>query len=54
MRMEVIMNVVIVNTAMLIRRPFAEVFEAFVDPDISSKFWFSKGSSRLAPGLTVL
>ena len=34
---------------MLIRRPVAEVFEAFVDPAITSKFWFTKGSGRLEP-----
>jgi uncharacterized protein YndB with AHSA1/START domain len=38
---------------MLIRRPVAEVFEAFVDPAITSKFWFSKGSDRLEPGKQV-
>lgn len=32
---------------MLIRRPVAEVFEAFVDPAITSRFWFTKGSGRL-------
>ena len=38
---------------MLIRRPVAEVFEAFVDPAITSKFWFSKGSDRLEAGKQV-
>lgn len=32
---------------MLIRRPSHEVFEAFVDPEITSKFWFTHGSGRL-------
>ena len=32
---------------MLIRRPPHEVFEAFVDPEITSKFWFTHGSGRL-------
>jgi uncharacterized protein YndB with AHSA1/START domain len=40
-------------TAMLIRRPVEEVFEAFVDPVITSQFWFTKGSGRLEPGVTV-
>jgi uncharacterized protein YndB with AHSA1/START domain len=40
-------------TGMLIRKPVADVFEAFVDPAITSKFWFSEGSGRLAPGETV-
>jgi len=38
---------------MLIRRPVAEVFEAFVDPAITSQFWFTKGSGRLEPGRQV-
>ena len=38
---------------MLIRRPVAEVFEAFVNPAITSKFWFSKGSGRLENGKQV-
>ena len=32
---------------MLIRKPVAEVFEAFVDPAITSRFWFTRGSGRL-------
>lgn len=38
---------------MLIRRPVAEVFEAFVNPAVTSKFWFTKGSDRLEPGKQV-
>jgi uncharacterized protein YndB with AHSA1/START domain len=38
---------------MLIRKPVADVFEAFVDPAITSKFWFTKGSGRLEPGAHV-
>ena len=38
---------------MLIRKPAAQVFEAFVDPAITSRFWFSKGSDRLASGKRV-
>lgn len=38
---------------MLIRRPVAEVFEAFVDPDKTSQFWFTKGSGRLEQGKQV-
>ncbi|MGH2589154.1 MAG: SRPBCC family protein [Dehalococcoidia bacterium] len=43
----------VAKAAMLVRRPVAEVFEAFVDPAITSKFWFSKGSDRLEPGRRV-
>jgi uncharacterized protein YndB with AHSA1/START domain len=38
---------------MLVRRPVAEVFEAFVNPEITSKFWFSKSSGRLAPNKQI-
>jgi uncharacterized protein YndB with AHSA1/START domain len=38
---------------MLIRKPVAEVFAAFVDPDVTSKFWFTRGSGRLEPGKRV-
>src|SRR5262245_58643902 len=41
------------KSEMLIRRPVATVFEAFVDPAITSKFWFSRGSARLEAGKSV-
>ncbi len=41
------------RTAMLIRRPAEAVFAAFVDPAITSRFWFSSGSAALAAGKTV-
>ena len=40
----------IAKAEMLIRKPVAEVFEAFVNPDITSRFWFTKGSGRLEAG----
>lgn len=40
----------IAKAEMLIRKPVAEVFEAFVDPAITTKFWFTKSSGRLEPG----
>ena len=43
----------IAKAEMLIRKPVAEVFEAFVNPAITSKFWFSKGSGRLETGKQV-
>jgi hypothetical protein len=46
-------QVPIAKTGMLIRRPVAEVFEAFVNPDITTKFWFTKGSGRLEIGKQV-
>ena len=41
------------KTGMLIRKPVAEVFEAFVDPDVTTKFWFTKSSGRLEAGKQV-
>lgn len=38
---------------MLIRRPVAEVFEAFVNPAITAKFWFTKSSGRLEAGKQI-
>ena len=46
-------QVPVAKAAMLIRKPAAEVFEAFVNPDITSKFWFTRGSGRLEPGKQV-
>jgi uncharacterized protein YndB with AHSA1/START domain len=41
------------EAAMLIRRPVTEVFAAFIDPAITSKFWFTKSSGKLEPGAHV-
>ncbi|HEX5887732.1 MAG TPA: SRPBCC family protein [Pyrinomonadaceae bacterium] len=43
----------VAKAAMLIRRPAAEVFEAFIDPSITSRFWFTKSTGRLEPGKHV-
>jgi uncharacterized protein YndB with AHSA1/START domain len=43
----------VAKTGMLIRKPVADVFEAFVDPRITTKFWFTKGSGRLEAGKQV-
>jgi uncharacterized protein YndB with AHSA1/START domain len=43
----------VANAAMLIRKPVAVVFEAFVNPDITAKFWFTKGSGKLEAGKQV-
>jgi uncharacterized protein YndB with AHSA1/START domain len=32
---------------MLIRKPVKEVFEAIINPEITAKFWFTRGSGRL-------
>ena len=43
----------VAKAEMLVRKPVAEVFEAFVDPAVTSKFWFTRGSGRLEPGKRV-
>ncbi len=44
------MSAPIVKAEMLIRRPAADVFNAFADPAITTKFWFSKSSGKLEAG----
>ena len=46
-------QVPITRTGMLIRKPVADVFEAFVNPDITTKFRFTKSSGRLEAGKQV-
>ncbi|TJY40853.1 polyketide cyclase [Cohnella pontilimi] len=43
----------VVKAEMLIRKPVEEVFEAFVDPAVTTKFWFTKSSGRLEAGKRV-
>ena len=43
----------IVNAGMLIRKPVTEVFEAFINPAITTKFWFTKSTGRLEAGKRV-
>ena len=43
----------IAKTGMLIRRAVADVFCAFIDPTITTKFWFTKSSGRLEVGKQV-
>lgn len=43
----------VARTQMLIRKPVHEVFEAFIDPEITSNFWFSRGDRRLEQGDSV-
>lgn len=43
-------NLPIAQTQMLIRKPVSEVFRAFVDPAVTTRFWFTKSSGKLEPG----
>jgi len=42
------------SAQMRIRKPVAEVFEAFIDPSITKNFWFTKSSGKLEVGKTVI
>jgi uncharacterized protein YndB with AHSA1/START domain len=46
-------NIPVVTAEMLIRRPVNEVFEAFINPEITTKFWFTKSSGRLEEGKQI-
>ncbi len=46
-------NIPIVETQMMIRKPASQVFQAFIDPAITSNFWFTKSSGKLEVGKTV-
>lgn len=41
------------KTAMLIRKPVTQVFEAFINPDITSKFWFTSSTGQLETGKQI-
>lgn len=47
------LNAPVVTAQMLIHRPVNEVFEAFIDPEITTKFWFTNSSGRLEPGKEI-
>ncbi|MFW1745065.1 SRPBCC domain-containing protein [Acinetobacter guillouiae] len=42
-----------IETQMLIRKPASAVFNAFIDPEITSKFWFSRSTGLLKEGKIV-
>jgi uncharacterized protein YndB with AHSA1/START domain len=46
-------DVPIAKAEMLIRKPAAEVFEAFVNPEITTRFWFTKSTGRLEVGKQI-
>jgi uncharacterized protein YndB with AHSA1/START domain len=39
-----------VELGMLIRRPPGDVFQALVDPAITTRFWFTRSTGRVVPG----
>lgn len=43
-----------VEAQMLIRKPVEDVFEAFINPEVTTNFWFTKSTGRLEEGKTVI
>jgi len=46
-------NAPVVKTQMLIRKPAEDVFEAFVNPTNTTKFWFTRSTGTLEAGKHV-
>lgn len=44
---------VYVEAQILIRKPIKEVFEAFINPEVTTHFWFTKSTGKLEEGKTV-
>lgn len=43
-----------VEAQMLIRKSVEDVFEAFINPEITTHFWFTKSTGKLEEGKTVI
>ncbi|WP_205748846.1 SRPBCC family protein [Emticicia sp. CRIBPO] len=43
----------VITCQMLIRKPASEVFNAFIDPSVTTNFWFTKSSGSLTAGQSV-
>jgi len=41
------------EAGMLVRKPIDTVFQAFIDPKITTKFWFTKSTGKLEQGKTL-
>jgi uncharacterized protein YndB with AHSA1/START domain len=41
------------EAVMLIRKPTSEVFNSFIDPEITKNFWFTKSSGKLEQGKNI-
>lgn len=45
---------IFVQAQMLIRKSIHEVFEAFINPEITTNFWFTKSTGKLEEGKTII
>ena len=48
-----ISNEMFAEASTMMRKPVSEVYNAFIDPDITTHFWFSKGTGKLQPRAEV-
>ena len=46
-------HIPVAKAEMLIRKSVVEVFEAFINPEITTKFWFTKSSGKLEAGKQI-
>lgn len=46
-------NTPAVECQMMIRKPVETVFQAFIDPAVTTKFWFTRASGKLEKGKIV-
>jgi len=46
-------HIPVAKAEMLIRKSVVEVFEAFIHPEITTKFWFTKSSGKVEAGKQV-
>ncbi len=46
-------NAVQAKAELLIRKPVAQVFEAFINPEVTTRFWFTRSTGRLETGKQV-
>jgi len=46
-------HIPVAKAEMLIRKSVVEVFEAFINPEITTKFWFTKSSGKVEAGKQV-
>lgn len=42
-----------VEAQMLIRKPIEDVFEAFINPEVTTNFWFTKSTGKLEEGKMI-
>ena len=50
----VLTHIPVATAALLLRRPVADVFSAFVDPEVTTGFWFTHSTGPLAAGARVI